>query len=773
MQQPNQDTEVLAKMTTTNEGGTELPMDPDKLNGEAVESLTDWKQEPTILELKADLDYARQEHDEQVANVEGWLNLRNATGAESGRKSKSPGRSGVQPKLIRKHNEWRYPALSEPFLNSDRMFEIKPRTHEDKAAADQNQTVINWQFDTKLDKVDLIDRYVRKTVDEGTCILRVGWERKTEKVSVEKPVYDYFPLNEFEHAEQLQILAKVSQMLVESPEEYEANTEIPDDLRASAEYSVENGIPVTAVQSGTEMVYEDKVTFNQPSVKIVNIANFFIDPSCEGNWNEAQFMIHTYESTASDLKKRKIYKNLDKVNWGANAVKANAGNGDHETTTPIVDSRVNQDKTKTLVYEYWGEFDIHKDGVMVPVVVTWIGDTIIQMTENPFPDRRPPFVVVPYMPILGSSFGEADASILQDNQRVLGAVTRGTIDLLGRSANAQTGYAKGFLDPVNRKRFNQGEDFEFNPNADPRTQIQQMVYPEIPNSALTIMAQQNQEAEGLSGVKSFSSGITGEAYGRVARGISGALDAAGQREMSILRRLASGIKQVAQKIISMNAFFLEDSEVVRVTNDEFVDIKREELSGNFDLIVDISTAQVDEQKSQDLGMLLQTVGPDMDPGLRTIILAEIAELKRMPHLAEKMLAYKPEPDPLQVKMQELQIAELQSKIVLNNARAEAAVADAGKTEIEAGMAADGTTHAQNVEAMGAQARGNRDTEVSKALLKGEAAPQQIEAAVGFNKMTEEGDKTKSAPRQQFNSPAQLVPMAPIEPQPAQTLAFPQ
>lgn len=773
----NKDTAILATMTTTNEGSNELPTDPSKLDGEASESLTDWEQEPTILELKADLDYARQEHDEQVANIEGWLNLRNATGPESGRKSKSPGRSGVQPKLIRKHNEWRYPALSEPFLNSDRMFEIKPRTGADQAASEQNQLLINWQFDTKLDKVDLIDRYVRKTVDEGTCVLRVGWERKTEKVSVEKPVYDYFPMNEFEHAEQMQILAQVAQMYVEDPDAYEADTTIPDDLRASVEYSVEKGTPVYAQQSGTEKVYEDKITFNQPSVKVINIQNFFIDPSCEGNWTEAQFMVHTYESTQSDLKKRKIYKNLEKVSWSANAVKANAGTNDHQTTTPINDSRINQDKSKTLVYEYWGEFDIHKDGVMVPIVVTWIGDTIIQMTENPFPDRRPPFVVVPYMPILGSSFGEADASILQDNQRVLGAVTRGTIDLLGRSANAQTGYAKGFLDPVNRKRFNQGEDFEFNPNADPRTQIQQMVYPEIPNSALTIMAQQNQEAEGLSGVKSFSGGITGEAYGRVARGISGALDAAGQREMSILRRMASGMKQVATKIIAMNAFFLEEKEVVRVTDTEFVDVKREELAGNFDLIVDISTAQVDEQKSQDLGMLLQTVGPDMDPGLRTIILAKIAKLKRMPDLADQMLAYKPEPDPLQVKMQELQIAELESKIALNNARAEAAAADAGKTEIEAGMAADGTTHAQNVEAMGAQARGNRDTEVSKALLKGEAAAGQIEAAVGFNKMTEEGDKTKSQPRPQFNPPAQPVPMAPLDQglagDPAQTLAFPQ
>lgn len=766
----------------TNEGGNELPTDPDKLDGEAVKSLTDWEQEPTILELKADLDYARQEHDEQVSNIAGWLSLRNATGVESGKKSKTPGRSSVQPKLIRKHNEWRYPALSEPFLNSDRMFEIKPRTGGDQQAAEQNQLLINWQFDTKLDKVDLIDRYVRKTVDEGTCILRVGWERKTEKVAVEKPIYEYYELTEIDDMEQMQMLAQISQMYVEAPEEYEANTEIPDELRAAVEYSVENGIPVMAQETGTETVYEDKITSNQPSVKIVNVQNFFIDPSCDGVWTEAHFMISTYESTKSDLKKRRIYDNLDNVAWSANAVKNNLATGDHESSTPQADTRVNQDKTKVLVYEYWGEFDIHKDGCLVPIVVTWIGDTIIQMTENPFPDRRPPFVIVPYMPILGSTFGEADASMLQDNQRVLGAVTRGMIDLLGRSANAQIGYAKGFLDPVNRKRFNAGEDFEFNPNADPRTQIQQMVYPEIPNSALQVAAQQNQEAEGLSGVKSFSQGVTGEAYGKVARGISGALDAAGQREMSILRRMASGMKQVAVKIISMNAFFLEEKEVVRVTDTEFVDVKREELAGNFDLIVDISTAQVDEQKSQDLGMLLQTVGPDMDPGLRTIILSKIAKLKRMPDLADQMLAYKPEPDPMQIKMQELQMAELESKIALNNARAEAAAATAGKTEIEAGMAADGTAHAQAVEAMGAQARGNRDTEVSKALLDGQAAPQQIEAAVGFNKLTEDADKVRARPTPQFSPPRNPTPMAPMDPMEplppidepmVQPIAFPQ
>lgn len=758
-----------------NEDGNEGYMDPSKLDGGGEKSLTDWKNEPTILDLKGDLDYARQENTDQVANVEGWLSLRNATGVESGVKSKSAGRSSVQPKLIRKHNEWRYPALSEPFLNSDRMFEIKPRTGNDKAAANQNQIVINWQFDTKIDKVDLIDRYVRKTVDEGTSILRVGWERKTEKVEIEVPTYEYYEMNEFEHAEQLQILAQASEMYVSDPEAFENDPSIPDDLKASVEYTMEHGVTVYAVQTGTEKVIESKITSNQPSVKIIDVANFFIDPSCDGNWQEALYMINTYESTKSDLKKRKIYANLDKVNWGANAVKAQAGDPDHTSNTPIADTRVNQDKTKVLVYEYWGEYDIHGDGEMVPIVVTWIGDTIIQMMENPFPDRRPPFVVVPYMPILGSAFGEADASLLQDNQRVLGAVTRGMIDLLGRSANAQTAFAKGFLDPVNRKRFINGEDFEYNPNGDPKAQIQQMTYPEIPNAALTVAVQQNEEAEGLSGVKSFSSGITGESYGKVARGISGALDAAGQREMSILRRMAEGMKQVARKIIAMNAVFLEPKEVVRVTDEEFIEIKREELAGNFDLKVDISTANVDEQKANDLGMILQTVGPDMDPGLRGVILAEIADLKRMPHLALQIRSYRPEPDPMQQQIQMLQIEKLKAEIAYENARAQKAMADAAATEVDAQMTADGTKHQQSIEAAGAQARGNRDLEVTKGLLKGETPAGQIEAAVGYNKLVEESDRIQAQPAPKpFVPPAGAQPLAPI-PGPAeqQPLALPQ
>ena len=46
-----------------------------------------WKVLPTLEDLKADLDYARQETDDQKSNVNGWIDLRNASGTESGRKT--------------------------------------------------------------------------------------------------------------------------------------------------------------------------------------------------------------------------------------------------------------------------------------------------------------------------------------------------------------------------------------------------------------------------------------------------------------------------------------------------------------------------------------------------------------------------------------------------------------------------------------------------------------------------------------------------------------
>jgi len=752
--------EIKLSGANSNEQPDSMPTDPEELDGNSRDQtedgeakMTKWKKEPSLTELLADLEFARSETNDQKSNIDGWLDLRNATGAEAPKKAK-PGRSAVQPKLIRKHNEWRYPALSEPFLNTDRMFEVLPRTEEDGPKAKQNQVLLNWQFDTKINKVDFIDRYVRTAVDEGSVIVRVGWERTYMSREVETPNYDYFPVQDEQGAG---IIMQAAEMLRGEAPEYES---LPDTLKASAEKSLELGQPVEAKENGVTKAVQEVMDKNCPSLRIVNVANLFVDPACEGDWERAAFMVYTYEATKSDMmKKKESYSNLEKVDWASNKIQSQHGNPDHESTTPADDTRTNSDKQPVLVYEYWGLYDTQDNGVMVPVVVTWIGNTIIQMQENPFPDDRPPFILVPYMPILKSVFGEADASLLQDNQRIIGAVTRGMIDLMGRSANAQSGYAKGFLDPVNKRRFTNGEDFEFNPNGDPRQGIQQMTYPEIPRSAHETIMSQNQEAEALTGVKSFSGGISGDAFGSVATGIRGALDSAATREMSILRRLAKGMQDIGRKIIAMNSEFLSEKEVVRVTHDQFVEISKKELQGNFDLKVDISTASVDEQRANDLGMVLQTVGPDMDPNLRKIILGKIADLKRMPDLAEQIRSYEPQPDPLQQALAQAELQEKQAEIELAHARAEQARAQARKLLEETNEMSSGMKHERDIEKMGAQARGNRDLEITKAMTKGETPPEMLEAAVGYNRLTESKDERETAPKlgSGFSDPSAVPP----------------
>lgn len=707
--------------------------------------LTDWANEPTLASLKLDLEQAKPAHDTHVQRVEGWINLLKVSGSEKPPKRKN--RSSVQPKLVRRQAEWRYSALSEPFLSSPKLFNVKPATFEDAKAARQNELVLNWQFRTKLNKVKLIDDFVRSTTDTGTAIVRVGWRRVTKKVKEQVPTFVHYEITDQQN---LAVLQQAIELKAANPREYQEKAS--PAVKAAVDLYEQTGTATTAEQSGVEEVMVDKVLENRPTLEILNHSNFYLDPSCNGDVSKAMFAVVSFETNLAELKADGKYTNLDKVIWeGSNPL----AEPDHATNTPDNFNFADRARKKVVAYEYWGFYDIEGNDELQPFVATWIGNTLIRMELNPFPDGKLPFVVVPYLPLVHEAFGEPDAELLGDNQRILGALMRGMVDLMGKSANAQQGMAKGLLDPLNYRRFIAGEDYEFNPNQHPNNGFVQHTYPEIPQSALTMLTLQNQEAEGLTGVKSFSGGVSGSAYGDVAAGIRGALDAASKREMAILRRLAKGMTEVGEKIIAMNSEFLTEEEVVRVTNEEFETVLREDLAGNFDLEVDIATAEVDNAKAQDLGFMLQTLGPNMDPSITMEILAQIAELKRMPELAHKLRNYKPQPDPIQeqIKQAELQkalmeVEKLRSEVELNKAKTQEAMANADKKNLDFVEQETGTAHAREMEQQKAQSRGNQNLEITKALTKptkeGESRPD-IEAALGFSKLSDSIGVGNTAP----------------------------
>ena len=721
-----------------------VPLDPNQ-----SAKITSWKKEPSIAQLKYDMEQAAGAHSAQMLKIGAWNDLMAVKG--KARPTKVKGRSSVQPKLIRRQAEWRYSALTEPFLGTNKLYKISPQTFEDARSAKQNELLLNYQFRTKLNRVNLIDDFVRATVDEGTCILRVGWNRKTVMVKEMAPVYSYFPV---QTQEQIQALQQGMEMKQSDPRTYEE--EADPALKASLDYYEETGQTVMAQQTGEQEVEVEKVVFNHPTVEVMNPENVVIDPSCNGDVLKAKFAVVSFETCKADLEAEKDrYTNLDRVNW-ENA--APLSDSEFATKTPTNFQFQDAPRKKIVAYEYWGFYDIHGKGELTSIVATWIGNIMVRMEKNPYPDKALPFVISKYLPVKRELYGEPDAELLEDNQAILGAVSRGMIDLLGRSANGQQGFAKGMLDPLNRRRYENGQDYEFNPTVTPQAGLIEHKYPELPQSALMMLNLQNQEAEALTGVKSFGGGVSGESYGDVAAGIRGVLDAASKREMAILRRLAKAIADVGYKIIKMNAVFLSDKEVIRVTNTEFVEIKRDDLAGDFDLEVDISTAEVDDAKAKDLAFMIQTIGPNAGQEITFMVMAEIADLKRMPALAEKLRRYKPEVSPEQQELLKLEVeekralvAKIMSEVAMNEAKAEESKSKKDALDLNYVEQDTGTHHARDMERMKAQAEGNQNLQITKALTtakkEGEQAPD-LAAAIGFNQVS---DKLNDAPRQGYSS----------------------
>ena len=677
--------------------------------------LTDWPKEPSVADLKEDLLMAKPAHDEMVAKVSNWLDLRNAPRRDQAKSRESRRtQSTIQPKLVRRQAEWRYPALSEPFLSDEKTWKVGPRTFEDVQSARQNEMVLNYQFRTKMNPVRFIDHYVRAAVDEGTCIVKIGWDRETVMEKVMVPVWQYVAETD---PGMMQALEQNIQLMQEDPSAFK---NLPEDAQESVRYSMEAGVYATAYQVGEEEVEREKVLVNKPSLEVLDVENVYIDPSAGDDITKAKFAIITFETSKADLLKDGRYTNLNRVNWSSNDPMHHP---DHASYSDMTQQFKDELRKRVVAYEYWGFYDVDGNDTLTPIVATWIGDTMIRMEENPFPDQQIPLVIVPYLPVKGSTHGEPDAELLGDNQDVIGAMMRGIIDIMAKSANGQKGIAKGALDAVNLRKFKSGEDYEFNPGSDPKYSFHTHTFNEIPNSALTMLTMQNQEAEALTGVKAFSGGMSGAAYGDVAAGIRGMLDAASKREMSILRRLAQGMSEIGRKIISMNGVFLSEEEVVSLTNEQFVTIRREDLIGEFNTQVDISTAEVEEAKSQDLGFMLQTLGNTIPWEITKGLLAEIARLKKMPLLAHQISSYNPEPDPLAQKMKELEIAKVEAEIadirarsMLAQAKARAEMANADLKDLDFIEQETGTKHAREKDLMQAQAESNQMLEITKSIL---------------------------------------------------------
>lgn len=683
------------------------------------DKLTTWKNEPTVEDLKNDYTAGKASHDYHTGRIDEWLDYLNGEGVAGVVKQK--GRSQVNPKFIRKQAEWKYAALTHPFLATEDLYDVNPLTYEDKEAATQNALVLNNQWATKIPKAKIIGSLVRAVVNQGTGIIRTGWVYEEEVITVMKPIFEFRPVSTPE--EQYMFEGIIAEQ-AEDPNTFE-NT-APEEILQAIQVSQEQQTPYLPVQVDEEEVEEVIVLKNWPTVEMVNYHNFMVDPSCGDDLNAARFIIHNFETSLSELKSSHYtYVNLDQIKLEDAGPESTPDHTSGEFFQFLDDPR-----KRLVAYEYWGHWDIDGSGITKPIVATYVGETMIRMELSPYPDGKIPFVMIVHNPVAFSVYGEPDAELLKDNQRIIGAVSRGMVDIMGRSAAGQKGIAKGMLDTMNKRKYMQGQDYEFNPTQDPRASVVDHVYPEISQSASVMIQMQTMEGETMSGVRPFAGGNGGTAVAESATAVRSALDASSKREADILRRIAEGVVEIGRKFIAMNAKWLSPKEVVRVTNEEFVEVDRDDLRGTFDLKLTISTAEEDNQKVDRLAFLFQTMGNSVPWDITKYVLSEISTLSKLPTLAQKIESFEPQPDPMAQKKAELEVAileaelaEIQSKTMKNQASAQKDMADSGlksssrdKQDLDYIEQESGVTQERDLQKMGAQAKANLGLEIGKAML---------------------------------------------------------
>lgn len=525
--------------------------------------------------------------------------------------NETEGKSRIVSKDIKKQSEWSIPSLVDPFVSSPDIVKCTPVTYEDAEAARQNELLLNTQFCRKFDRYNFMLKSIKVLEKEGTVVIQTGWEYEDEKVMVETETVAVD-----EYGNEYVTIAEVEQTVVKK---------------------------------------------NQPTARVCRNEDIYIDPTCEDDMDRCQFVIYRYETDISSLRKDGRYKNLDKV-------AKSLGSGTHDADyRPQDDTRFqfgDDPRKKIMVYEYWGNYDVNDDGEAEAIVCAWVGDTIIRLQDNPYPDGKPPFIVVPYNSVPFQIYGEASAEMIGDNQKIKTAIIRGVIDNMAQSNNGQVGIRKGALDVVNRKKWLQGKNFEFNGNSGPQD-FWQGGYNPIPSSAFDMIGLMNNEIESLTGVKSFSAGISGNSLGSTATAARGAMDATSVRRMNIVRNIAENlVKPLMRKWMAYNAEFLEEEEVVRITNDEYVPVRKDDLTGRVDIDLSVETAEENSARAQQLSFLLQTLGNNVDPAITQELMAQILDLSRMPDQAKKIRDYQPQPDPAEEQMKQLQLENM----MLENAK---------------------------------------------------------------------------------------------------------
>ena len=608
--------------------------------------------EEALKVILSDIDSAKKAKKDIDGKIEEWLS--EFEGKPYGNETK--GRSKIVVKDIKKAVEWFVPTATDPFVKKPRIVKLEGITADDVNTAKMHERLLNYQFIRKFDSYNFIHDLFKVSATEGTVIVRCGWD--------------------YEEKEEVETYENIS------PEEAIV---ISEDGRKEIVSSKEN-------EDGTYTlsIVERKVVKNQPTAEVLRNGYCYPDPTCT-TVEDANFFAYKYESTMSELRASGKYKEEDLDDLIAtleredSSLESNRNSNNRELgkdETYVSESDANK---KVTVYEYWGKLDLNDDGISEPIVATIVNKKLLDIDDNPYPDKELPFVEIPFSKNTFAFWGNPLAEFLSDNQKVRTSLMRGFIDNVAQSNNGKKYIKKGAMDAINRKKHetNVGGIIEINGD---KNDFFEGEFNQISPSVFNLYELVQQEAEALSGINRTMQGVDSRGLNDSATGASIQQSNSQRRMMDVVRRHATGLKKIFRKWISYNKEFLSDEEVMRI-NGEFIPFRRDDISGEFDIDITVGTDGIAEAKVNQITMLMQQVGglagvASIPPQFFNLMLGKLADEWGYPDVAQMLESPQPEqPNPMEEAMAKLEMEDKTAEVDLKKAKAIQAMSDSNSKNV--------------------------------------------------------------------------------------------
>ena len=448
--------------------------------------------------------------------------------------------------------EWALPSLMKVFTGSDEVITIQGVTEEDDQNAEVMQSLLVYQLQRQNKFFPILYNWMKDALITGMGIIKCYWER-TE---------GYTPETAQLNADALKLLAQT-------------------------------GVEITSVE-GPDVMGDFTVTWNSPyyiknSPKLENIlvSEFLYSPDAK-NLEDANFVAHRKKVTMSHLRQKEregIYANVDMVHpdngpvsWITDQVEDVIG--DHYT--PLHNNQQDKAREEVTIYECYTKIDFNNDGILEDMIITIAGDVILRAEPN-YMGRHPFFSISPTKDPHRIWVKRSYAELIGELQDMKVALTRQIVQNIALTNDPKMILAE---DSINISDYIEGRKvIRKKPGSSMGDVAMAMPVNQLSPQTFQFLEYLEGQKENRTGITRYNQGLDANSLNKTATGISAILGQSAQRLELVARMFAeTGISELFRFMVSLNQKFVDQETVVRLTNKQ-LRISPDDLSGNFDLVV--------------------------------------------------------------------------------------------------------------------------------------------------------------------------------------------